>query len=167
MVLIARESIGCGVVEPVHNLAHPILRLPRLTGIGIQVRHVLNGLVAVGILAHIGLFHLYHLVNFAPVPTGIYLTGNGENGVYLLTETFLAAKETNQSVHIVEYRPDVMPGTTLGIGAAPLDGRERLRPRAVGIASAEETDIGVPKVDVVEHLLCKDLLVEFIATRTG
>ena len=83
---------------------------------------MLNGLVAVGILTHTCLLHLYHLMNLAAIPTGIYLARNGEYGVYLLAEAFLAAKQVDESVHIMEYRPDIMPGTTFGIRAAPLDG---------------------------------------------
>lgn len=122
LVLIARETVGGGVVESVHNLTHPILRLPGLTGIGVKVRQVLNGLVAVGILSHTCLLHLYHLMNLAAIPTGIYLARNREDGIYLLTETLPAAKQVDKAVDIMEYGPDIMPGAALGIWASPLDG---------------------------------------------
>ena len=61
IVLIAAITVGSSHIEFIHHLAHPVLSLPRLVGVAVEIYHVLNGLIAVSIVAHI---HDLHLTNF-------------------------------------------------------------------------------------------------------
>ena len=63
IVLIAAITIGSSHIEFIHHLAHPVLSLPRLVGIAVEIYHVLNGLIAVSIVAHIHDLHLTNLVD--------------------------------------------------------------------------------------------------------
>ena len=63
VVLVAAVSIRIGGIQPIHHFAYPILRFPRLPGVVVEVNHVLNGLVAMGIISHIHYLHLAYLVD--------------------------------------------------------------------------------------------------------
>ena len=61
VVLITAVAVGLGVIEAVHHLTHPVLRFPRLPSVVVEVDGMLDGLVDVGVVAHI---HNLHLPDF-------------------------------------------------------------------------------------------------------
>ena len=63
IVFITAIAVRDGRVKLVHNRPYPILGFPRLAGIVIKIRHVLYGLVAVSILAHVHNLHFANLMN--------------------------------------------------------------------------------------------------------
>ena len=126
LVLIAWETLWTTVVETVHDLANPILSLPGRAGIAIEIGQVLDGLIAMGILSHIGQLHFFHFVDDTAIPSGLHGVLHRENTIYLFHKGAIAAKKVDKTLHIVEARPDVMPGIALGIRATPLQRIERL-----------------------------------------
>src|SRR5699024_12313043 len=58
VVLVTAITVGTGSIHAVHYLTKPILGLPRFPGVVIKVNHVLDGMVAMGIVTHIHHCHL-------------------------------------------------------------------------------------------------------------
>ena len=69
VVLVSAIAVGEGRVETVHHLSDPILRLPGLTAISVEIDHVLDRLVAMGVVAHVHHLHLAYLVDHLSVVT--------------------------------------------------------------------------------------------------
>ena len=63
IILVATISVGLGRIEAVHHLTHPVLSLPGLSAVVVKVNHVLDGLVAMRIVAHVHNLHLTYLVD--------------------------------------------------------------------------------------------------------
>ena len=112
---------------------------------------MLDGLVAVGVLPHAGQFHLLHLVDHAAVGARTDDVRHGEYRVDLGGERLVAAVEVDEPLHVVEYRPVVVPGVAFAVGAAPLVGVEGCEPAAVLEAAAHEARFLVEDVAVVIH----------------
>ena len=143
------------------------LCLPRLTSIEVEVRHVLDGLVAVGILAHLGQLHLFHLVNHSAIGTDVDVVGLRPDRIELADKGLVTSVEVDKSLHIVEDAPIVVPGIAFAVGASPLDGIKGLRPTAFDVAASHETGFGIEDVAIVEHHASEHLLIERIASSTG
>jgi hypothetical protein len=62
-----------------------LLRLPGLTGIAVQIDHVLDGLIAMRILAHIFDGHLLHLMDHAAIGAETILLGRVNTESILVT----------------------------------------------------------------------------------
>lgn len=92
VVLITAIAVGLGRVELVHHLANPVLSLPRLSGIVVHVNHVLDGLVAMGIVTHVHNLHFAYLMDHTSVVTVIEQGRNIEDRIEHLDEGLLASK---------------------------------------------------------------------------
>jgi len=105
VVFIPTIAVRSGRIHSVHHFPQPVLCLPWLTCIVIQVYHVLYRLVSMCIVTHIHYSHLtnfvYHLTVIAFVEQWRYR----ENRVKHNDKLFLASHQINQSLRIVEYRP--------------------------------------------------------------
>ena len=97
-----------------------------------------GGLVAVGVIAHVGHLHLGDLVD-AEAVVGVVIDGRDyEDGVQHLGEGFLAAHGVDQALHVMEHGPGVVPGVALGEGTAPAVRAEIGLEGAVGVAAAHQ-----------------------------
>src|ERR1035437_7077020 len=61
-VLVAAQAVGGGLVKLVHDQAGAGLGFPGLAGSVVEVNYMVDGLVAVGVLAHVERGHFNHLV---------------------------------------------------------------------------------------------------------
>ena len=92
-------------VHTLHNLTQPVLRLPRLGGIIIEVNHVLYRLVAVSVVTHIHDLHLSNFVDDTAIITFVKYRRQHKHGIHYLVEGVLATHQVNESLRIVENRP--------------------------------------------------------------
>ena len=122
VILVATIAIRVGSVELVHGLTNPVLGLPGLARIAVEVEHVLYGLVAVGVVTHVHNLHLANLVDDTTVVAVIEHWRYIEHRVEHLVEVLLATHEIDESLRVVEYRPCVVPTVALGEGIAPFEG---------------------------------------------
>ncbi len=77
------------MVEPLHGLMCPVLCFPRLARIVIEINHVLNGLVAMRVVAHSCNLHFPHLMDYAAIVCGIEDRRHVENFIKLGNESLL------------------------------------------------------------------------------
>ena len=139
IVFVTAVAVGCGAVEAVHGLADAQLAFPGLRGPVIQIQHVLGGLVAVGVVSHIGHLHLGDFVDAVTVVAVVIDGRDLEDRVKHFGKGLLSAHCLHQSGNVVENAPGVVPGIALGEGIAPFVGAEGLLKRAIGIASSHKT----------------------------
>ncbi len=98
-VIIAAEAVDIVAVHPVHDLAHPVLRLPRLTRPCVEIRYMVTRLIAMHIapdqplLRHILSVLVVHLRKF-----------HDEKRVKILHKLLLATHLLHQSVHIMRHK---------------------------------------------------------------
>ena len=156
VVLVAAVAVRTVGIEAVHHLADPVLRLPGLAAVAIEVDHVLDRLVAVGIVAHVHDLHLADLVDGEAVVTVVEDGGQAEYRVHHLVELSLAAHQVDQSLWVVEHAPGVVPTVALREGIAPFQGVERLCELPVLQSASHQFRLRVEQVLVVHRPLGVD-----------
>ena len=136
VVFIAAVAVGGGCVHAVHDFAQPVLGLPGFSSIVVQIDHVLDGLVAVCIVAHVHHCHLTDFVDGESVVAVIVYWRYSEYGVKHADECFFSTHQVDESLRVVEYRPCIVPAVAFGEGVTPLSGENgawnepsALRPR--------------------------------------
>ena len=149
VVLVSAVTVGFRGIESVHHLADPILRLVGLSDVVVKVDHVLCGLVAVGVVAHVGYLHLRNLVDADSVVAVIVDRRHDEHRIEHFSEFGFAAHQRCKALRIVEHRPCVVPCIALRICVAPLVGAERCLKRPVFVAATHQTGFGIEEVFVV------------------
>ena len=87
---------------------------------------MLGRLVAMSIVAHVRHLHLGNLMDTETVVTVVVDRRNHEYGVQHLYKLFTSSHCIHKTVHIVEYRPCIMPCITFGERISPLVRTERL-----------------------------------------
>ena len=102
VVLVAAIAVEVGVVELVHHLADPLLRLPRLAAPVVKVEHMLDRLVAVGVIPHIHNLHFPDFVDREAVVAVIEDRWDCEYAVEHACEHFVSAYNVNQALRVVE-----------------------------------------------------------------
>ena len=150
VVLVATIPVGLCRVETVHHLPYPVLRLPWLTGVIVEIDHVLDRLVAMSVIAHVHDLHLPYLVDDTPVVTLIEEGWHIEHRVEHLHEDICSTHETYQSHRVVEHRPCVVPCVSLSEGIPPFQRTERRLERPVGVAAAHQKGLFVEYFFIVE-----------------
>ena len=116
---------------------------------------MLDRLVAVCIIAHV---HHLHLSDFMDGKSVIAIIENRREKEYRvkhLVELLLSAHQTDESFRIVEYRPGIMPGISLGKGIAPLERIERRLEFSIQQSSAHQTTLPVEHLLIVHRSLGK------------
>src|ERR1035438_9717107 len=156
-VLVAAQAIRGGLVKLIHDQAGAGLSFPGLPDIVVEVNHVMDGLVAVGVLAHVERGHLDHLVYGVAIGAGLEGVGRGEDGVELGSKGLVAAQELDEAGDVLHHAPGPVPGTAFGERTTPLGRVEGLTPGAFGLAPAHEAGLRVEEVGVV-HGLAGELL---------
>ena len=119
VVFVSAVTVRSGRVHSVHYLTQPILSLPRLSRIVIEVDHVLDRLIAMCIVAHI---HHCHFTNFVNHLSVIAVIKNGRYGKYRIhhgNKHLFPAHQVNKSLRIVEDRPGIMPAVSFCKGISP------------------------------------------------
>ncbi len=99
---------------------------------------MLDGLVAVGIVAHVHHGHLADFVDREAVIAVVIERRNGKYGVEHGVHSVRAAHESGQPVRVVKHRPCVVPRVAFREVAAPFQRRERQSERSVGATAAHE-----------------------------
>ena len=164
VILVAAIAVGVGRIEAVHHLTNPILRLPRLAAITIEVDHVLDGLIAVGIIAEIHDLHLANLVDGETVVAIVEDWRQVEYGVEHLVEDSVSTHEVDESLRIVEHRPSVVPTVALCEDIAPLQRVVRCLEFAVLLLAAHQLGFWIEEVAVVHGaLLIRSQFLRFLA----
>ena len=102
VVLVAAIAVEVGVVELVHHLADPLLRLPRLAAPVVKVEHMLDRLVAVGVIPHIHNLHFPDFVDREAVVAVIEDRWDCEYAVEHACEHFVSAYKVNQALRVME-----------------------------------------------------------------
>ena len=95
-------------------------------------------LVTVGIVAHVCHLHFCYFMDAIAVVAVVIYRRNYEYGVKHRDKLLASAHGIFQTVHIMEYRPGVVPSIALGEGSAPFIRTERLLECAVKIATSHE-----------------------------
>ena len=108
IVLVTAVAVGAIRVELIHDPTYPVLGLPRLSRIVIEVDHVLDGLIAMGIVAHIHDLHLSDLMDDEAVVAIIEDGREGEDAVELLSESLVSSHQIDEPLDIMEDRPAVV-----------------------------------------------------------
>ena len=157
VVLVAAITIGMGRIEAIHHLAQPVLGFPRLPAVVVKVNHVLDGLVAMGIVSHVHNLHFAYLMNHAPIVTIVENRRNDKHGVHHLIESSVAPHQMNQPLRIVKHAPRPVPSIALGEGIAPFEGTKGALEAAVLVASTHQIDCFVKHVTIVLCPLSKRL----------
>ena len=130
---------------------------------------MLDRLVAVGVLPHARNLHLRHLMNLVAIPSRLNRRRLRPDGIKFGNESFVGSEEVDKALHIMKYRPDVVPGIAFGVRTSPHErvegvALEGIVPMAFLVAGTEEVRGGVPQVTVVIEVAQEDLFVEFVAT---
>ena len=149
VVLVAAVAVGGGGVHAVEHFAEPVLGFPGGAGVVVEVYHVLDGLVAVGVVAHVHDGHFADFVDGEAVVAVVVERGHAEYGVEHGNEGFVAAHEADEPLGVVEDRPGVVPGVAFGEVAAPFEGREGGGKGAVRLFAAHEEGLRVEEATVV------------------
>ena len=97
-----------------------VLCLPGLTGIGIQIRQMLDRLIALGVLSHPGCYHFTHFMDRIPIAAYVDGVSGSKQGIDFPGKTCGTSHQVYQTLDIMEDRPTVMPGITLYKRTAPL-----------------------------------------------
>ena len=153
VVFVAAVAVRSGAVELVHGLSYPVLGLPGLSRVIIQIYHVLHRLVAVSVVAHVHHLHLADLVDYAAVVALVEERGYREHRIQHRHEIVAAAHQVDEPLRVVEDTPGVVPAVAFGECVAPFQRRERRLEAAVGIAAAHQAALLVEHVAVVEGAL--------------
>ena len=120
------------------------------------------------VLPHARYLHLRHLVNLAAIPAWLNRTWLRKDAIHLLHKGFIRAEEFDETLHIVENAPDIVPSITLGIRSTPNKRVERLHtPLAVLASSPEELRLRIPEIQVIMECPFEYLLVKSVATTAG
>ena len=107
---------------------------------------MLSGLVAVGVIAHVGHLHLGDLVDAEAVVAVVIDGRDHEDGVQHLGEGFFAAHGIDQALNVMEDGPGIVPGVAFGEVAAPLVRAEGALEGAVGIPAPHQAVFRAVKV---------------------
>ena len=110
---------------------------------------MLDGLVAVGVVAHIHHLHLAYLVDDKAVVAVVEDGRYGEHRVHHLVERGVATHQVDKSLRVVEYAPGVVPAVAFGEGVTPLERVEGCLELAVLQLAAHQTGLGVEYLAVV------------------
>ena len=110
---------------------------------------MLDGLITMCIIAHIGDFHFPNFVNDVAVITVVEYGRQGKYGIKHPDKGLLASHQVYQTLYVVEYGPSVVPTVSFGEGIAPFKRIERRLEFAVGISSAHQFGVGVEYVAVI------------------
>ena len=155
VVLIAAITVGPGRVELFHDLPHAGLGLPGLAAPVVQVQHVLDGLVAVGVVAHTHHRHLHNLVDGEAVVGVVVERRHGENAVQFGGEGFRPAHQLHQTGNVVKDAPGVVEAVPFGEVASPFERVERPTEGAVCPAPVHQAKLRVKEMPIV---LCRGLV---------
>ena len=142
-----------GRIEAIHHLTDPVLRLPWLSAIAIEIDHVLDGLVAMGIVTHVHDLHLTDLVDGEAIVTVVKHRRQTKYGVEHLIKGVLASHEVDQSLWVVEDRPCVVPAITLSEGITPFQRIERLHKLSILQFATHQLRLSVEEMLVVQGAL--------------
>ena len=107
------------------------------------------------IVAHVHYRHFAYFMNREPVVAVVVERRYGKNGVEHCREIFLPAHKVYKALHVVEYRPCVVPAVALGKVPAPFKRRKVLLECAVSLAPAHQVVFAAEQVAVVEGTLLK------------
>ena len=103
VILVATVAVGVGVVHAVHCLAQPVLCLPGFAAVVVHVYHVLDGLVAVGIVTHVHDLHLAYLMNCESIVAVIKMRRDFKDFIQIRIEGIIASHKFDKSSRIMEY----------------------------------------------------------------
>ena len=124
---------------------------------------MLNGLVAMCILSHTCNLHFFHFMDHSPVSARFDSGGKGKYGIYFGRELLIAPEQIYKSLHIMEYRPSIMPRIALTERPAPLQRVKRFLPFTISAFSPHKTDRRVKYVFIIIHLTGKNFLIMFVS----
>ena len=130
-IVVATQPADVGTIHAVHDGAHPLLRLPRLGGPGVEVGDVVAGLVAVHVAAHEAVgrnVFVVLVVAFGQVHL--------KEAVQSLAEYGFAAHCLHHSAHIVGHVEGEIPSVALN---------ESLAIRLVGVHIGLEASVGIAR----------------------
>ena len=150
VVLVSAVSIGPRGVEFLHHLADAGLGLPGLTAVVVQVQHVLDGLVAVGVVAHAHHRHLNNLMDGEAVVAIVILGRHHEHGVHLGVEGILPAHQADKALYVVEHAPGIVQRIAFGEVSSPFEGAEGTAESSVGLTSVHELVLRIEHVAIVQ-----------------
>ena len=108
---------------------------------------MLDGLVAVCIVAHVHHLHLSDLMDGETIIAIVEDRRKLEYGVEHLVESVFTTHEAHQALRVVEYRPGVVPSIALGEGITPLQWIEGSLELSIQQSAAHQTAL------LVEHFL--------------
>ena len=153
IVLVPGIAVRRRGVELLEHVADVVLRLPRRTCPVIEIGHVLDRLIAMGILAHVDDLHLADLVDHLAVIAVVEDRRRHENRVEPVDELLVAAHQIDQPLHVLHHRPAVVHRIPFGEGVAPLVRVEGRGPAAVLVAAAHPSALRVEQLAIVLRLL--------------
>ena len=114
---------------------------------------MLNRLVAVCVVAHCHHSHFTYLMYGESVVAVVVCGRECEYRVEHLYELLPSTHQVYEALHVVEYRPCVVPAVALGEVASPLKRREVLLKISIALASAHQVVLLAEQVAVVECAL--------------
>ena len=100
-ILISTQTSRGVQIQFIHNLRHILLRFPRLIDFIIQIGHMMARLISVCILSN----HTCTKDRQFVVVRRVIL----KHAVKLLAKALFSSHQTNKTIHIMLYRPEIMP----------------------------------------------------------
>ena len=131
-----------------------LLGLPRLACPVVHVEHVLDGLVAVGVVPHVHDLHLPDLVDRTAVVAVVEERWNSEYAVQHGDIFIVTTHKVDKALGIVEYAPGVVEAVAFGEVASPLERAERSFEGSVHVLAHHQLVFRIIEVPVIHGCLC-------------